>query len=89
MLLLLRCLAENFRSLMGEKKMQENDDMIATLLEHPLNMPRFTPLTREEVHTRLWSGKTSEVKRQELGPPVVSEERPSPGNRMALETSGV
>jgi hypothetical protein len=62
--------------------MQENDDMIATLLEHPRNVPHFTPLTREEVHARLWSEKTSEDQQQEVGPPVVSEERPSPGNEV-------
>jgi hypothetical protein len=65
---------------MEEKRMQENDDVVAPLLEHPFNAPHFTPLTREEFHARLWSGKTGEDQQQELGPLVLSEERPSPGN---------
>jgi hypothetical protein len=38
--------------LLSEEEIEGNGDMIARLLEHPLPLPDFTPLTREEAHAR-------------------------------------
>jgi hypothetical protein len=38
--------------LLSEEEIQENDDMIATLLARPLTVPDFIPLTREDAHAR-------------------------------------
>jgi hypothetical protein len=38
--------------LLAEEEMHEDGDMIAKLLTHPLNVPDFTPLTREDAHAR-------------------------------------
>jgi hypothetical protein len=35
-----------------EAPQPEEDDIIARLLAHPLRVPGFTPLTREEAHAR-------------------------------------
>jgi hypothetical protein len=35
-----------------ETSQAEKDDIIARLLGHPLKVPGFTPLTREEAHAR-------------------------------------
>lgn len=38
--------------LLLEEETPEDDDMIADLLAHPLDLPDFTPLTREAAHGR-------------------------------------
>jgi hypothetical protein len=38
--------------LLAEEEMHEDGDMIAKLLAHPLNVPDFTPLKREDAHAR-------------------------------------
>ncbi|MFP3896238.1 MAG: hypothetical protein ACLFV5_05305 [Anaerolineales bacterium] len=40
--------------LLAEEEVVEGgkEDMIATLMEHPLHVSDFTPLTREEAHAR-------------------------------------
>ena len=38
--------------LLAEEEMHEDGDMISKLLAHPLNVPDFTPLTREDAHAR-------------------------------------
>ena len=38
--------------LLSEEEIPENDDIIATLLAHPLTVPDFTTLTREDALAR-------------------------------------
>ena len=38
--------------LLSQEEGHDNDDIIATLLAHPLTVPDFKPLTREDVHAR-------------------------------------
>jgi hypothetical protein len=38
--------------LLSEEEIQEDDDLIARLLKHPLPVPNFTPLSREDAHAR-------------------------------------
>ena len=38
--------------LLAEEEIEENNDTIARLLEHPLAPPDFTSLTREDAHAR-------------------------------------
>ena len=39
--------------LSSDEIVEENNDMIATLLESPLAIPNFIPLGREDAHARL------------------------------------
>mgnify|MGYP006298313263 CR=1 FL=1 len=38
--------------LLSEEEVYEDGDIIASLLENPLAVPDFTPLTREDAHAR-------------------------------------